>query len=151
MRYIQEILSNRVLWIAVTAWFAAQFAKIIFTSIMEKRWTWDWSRLFFGLGGMPSSHSAVVTSLATSIGIAKGFYSPEFALSAMLAFITMTDAAGVRRAAGRQAVVLNKIVQDMITGGKSPTTEKLKELLGHTPFEVVIGALLGILIGLLCM
>ena len=108
-------------------------------------------RLIFSSGGMPSSHSAVVTSLATSIGIAKGFASPEFALSAMLAFITMTDAAGVRRAAGRQAAVLNKIVQDMISGGKNLSSEKLKELLGHTPFEVIIGALLGVLIALLCM
>ena len=151
MRYIQEILSNRVLLIAVTAWMAAQLAKIIFTAIIEKRWTWSWTQLFFGLGGMPSSHSATVTSLATAIGIAKGFHSPEFALSAMLAFITMTDAAGVRRAAGRQAVVLNQLVKDLIDVGKSPTKEKLKEMLGHTPFEVVIGALLGILVALIFM
>ena len=149
MRYIQEILSNRVLLIGVLAWFSAQFLKIVFTAIIEKKW--DFSRLFFGLGGMPSSHSAVVTSMATASGIACGFYSVEFAISTLMAFIVMTDAAGVRRAAGRQAAVLNKIVQDMIAGGKAPTGEKLKELLGHTPFEVIIGALLGILIALLCM
>ncbi len=149
MRYIQELLSNRVLWIGVTAWFGAQLMKIILNGIIEKRW--EFSRLFFGLGGMPSSHSAVVTSIATAVGIARGFYSVEFAISTFFAFIVMTDAAGVRRAAGRQAVVLNKIVQDMISGGKNLSSEKLKELLGHTPFEVIIGALLGILIALLFM
>ena len=149
MRYIQELLSNRVLWIGVTAWFGAQLMKIILNGIIEKRW--EFSRLFFGLGGMPSSHSAVVTSIATAVGIARGFYSVEFAISTFFAFIVMTDAAGVRRAAGRQAAVLNKIVQDMISGGKNLSSEKLKELLGHTPFEVIIGALLGILIALLCM
>ncbi len=149
MRYIEELLSNRVLWIGVIAWFGAQLMKIILNGILEKRW--EFSRLFFGLGGMPSSHSAVVTSIATAVGIARGFYSVEFAISTFFAFIVMTDAAGVRRAAGRQAAVLNKIVQDMISGGKNLSSEKLKELLGHTPFEVIIGALLGVLIALLCM
>ncbi len=149
MRYIQEILGNRVLLVAVLAWFGAQFLKIVFTAVIEKKW--DFSRLFFGLGGMPSSHSAVVTSLATAVGISAGFHSVEFAMSVMLAFIVMTDAAGVRRAAGRQAVVLNKLMQDMIDVGKNPTKEKLKEMLGHTPFEVVIGALLGVLIALVFM
>lgn len=146
MRYFQEILSNRVLWVGILAWFAAQAMKVVFTAIFDKRL--DFSRLF-GLGGMPSSHSSVVTSLATAIGITRGFYSVEFAIATILAFIVMTDATGVRRAAGKQAKVLNSIVQDMMEMGKSPTSEKLKELLGHTPFEVVIGALLGILIGLL--
>lgn len=149
MRYIQEILSNRVLWIGVIAWFAAQFMKVVFTAIIEKKW--DFSRLFFGLGGMPSSHSSVVCSLATAVGIARGFYSVEFAMCTMLAFIVMTDAAGVRRSAGKQAALLNKIVQDMVAAGEWPTTEKLKEMLGHTPFQVIIGALLGVLIALLFM
>ena len=146
MRYSQEILSNRVLWIGILAWFAAQAMKVVFTAIFEKRL--DFTRLF-GLGGMPSSHSSVVTSLATAIGISRGFYSAEFAIATILAFIVMTDATGVRRAAGNQARVLNSIVQDMVAMGKSPTYDKLKELLGHTPFEVVIGALLGVLIALL--
>ena len=149
MRYIQEILSNRVLWIGVLSWFAAQFMKVVFTAIIEKRW--DFSRLLFGLGGMPSSHSAVVCGLATSVGIARGFYSVEFAMCTMLAFIVMTDAAGVRRSAGKQAALLNKIVQDMVAAGEWPTTEKLKEMLGHTPFQVIIGGLLGVLIALLFM
>lgn len=148
MRYIQEIMANRVLWIGVLAWFAAQGMKVVFTAIFDKRL--DFSRLF-GLGGMPSSHSSVMTSLATAIGISRGFYSVEFAISTIMAFIVMTDATGVRRAAGKQAKVLNSVVQDLIAMGKRPTSEKLKELLGHTPFEVVIGALLGILIAFLFM
>ncbi len=149
MRYLQEILSNRVLWVSILAWFAAQFMKILLTALIEKRW--DFSRLFFGLGGMPSSHSAVVCSLSTAVGIARGFYSVEFAMCVMLAFIVMTDAAGVRRSAGKQAALLNKIVQDMVEAGEWPTTEKLKEMLGHTPFQVIIGGLLGVLVALLFM
>lgn len=143
------MLSNRVLWVGVLAWFSAQMMKIVLTAVIERRW--DFSRLFFGLGGMPSSHSAVVCSLATSAGIARGFYSVEFAMCVILAFIVMTDAAGVRRSAGKQAAVLNRIVQDMVAAGEWPTTEKLKEMLGHTPFQVVIGGLLGVLIALLFM
>jgi len=149
VRYVQEILSNRVLGIGVLSWFAAQFLKIVFTAIIEKRW--DFSRLFFGLGGMPSSHSSVVCSLATAVGIARGFYSVEFAMCTMLAFIVMTDAAGVRRSAGKQAALLNKLVQDLVEAGQWPSTEKLKEMLGHTPFQVIIGGLLGVLIALLFM
>ena len=149
MRYIQELLANRILWVGIISWFAAQFMKIVFTAIIEKRW--DFSRLFFGLGGMPSSHSSVVCGLATSVGLARGFYSVEFAMCTMLAFIVMTDAAGVRRSAGKQAAVLNKIVQDLVEAGEWPSTEKLKEMLGHTPFQVIIGGLLGILIALLFM
>ena len=149
MRYVQEILSNRVLWVAVLSWFSAQLMKVLFTAVLEKKF--DLMRLLFGLGGMPSSHSSTVCGLATAVGIARGFYSVEFAVCTMLAFIVMTDAAGVRRSAGKQAAVLNKIVQDMVAAGEWPTTEKLKELLGHTPFEVVIGALLGILVALVFM
>lgn len=147
MRYIQEILSNRILWIGVLSWFVAQAMKIVFAAIIEKKL--DFSRFFCGLGGMPSSHSAVVASMATSVGVSRGFYSVEFAISALMAMVVMTDAAGVRRAAGKQAAVLNRLVQDMFAGGKGPAYERLKELLGHTPFEVVVGALLGILIGLI--
>ena len=148
MRFLQELVANRVLWTGVLAWFVAQLLKVVFTALLEKRL--DFGRLF-GLGGMPSSHSAVVCSLATSTGMMRGFYSVEFAICCLLAMVVMTDAAGVRRAAGRQAVLLNKILQDMIANGRGLSNEKLKELLGHTPFEVLIGALLGILIGLLAV
>ena len=100
---------------------------------------------------MPSSHASVVCGLATSVGIARGFYSVEFAMCTMLAFIVMTDAAGVRRSAGKQAALLNKLVQDLVEAGQWPSTEKLKEMLGHTPFQVIIGGLLGVLIALLFM
>lgn len=95
---------------------------------------------------MPSSHSAFVTSLATAIGMTVGFDSVLFALSFAFAMIVMYDASGVRRAAGKQAKVLNAILEDLNRRELHP--ERLRELLGHTPFEVVVGALLGILIAL---
>lgn len=148
MQVFSDILSNRVLWVAVLAWFVAQSCKVIFTLMVHRQF--DFSR-FFGLGGMPSSHSAVVCALATAAGIARGFASVEFAITTMLAMVVMTDAAGVRRAAGKQAKMLNRIMQDMIENGRGLSYETLKEFLGHTPFEVLIGALLGILIAFLFM
>ena len=146
MRFLIEIAANRVLWAGAAAWLLAQSLKVVFTALLEKRL--DFGRLV-GLGGMPSSHSAVVCALATATGVMRGFYSVEFAICCLMAMVVMTDAAGVRRAAGRQAAVINQIVQDMIAHGQGLTNERLKELLGHTPFEVVVGALLGILIGFL--
>lgn len=93
---------------------------------------------------MPSSHSAFVTSLGTAIGLTEGFHSTLFALSAAFALIVMYDASGVRRAAGKQAKVLNTIIEDLRMRELHP--ERLRELLGHTPFEVLIGAILGIVI-----
>ncbi len=146
MRFFQEIIQNRVLLVAVLSWFSAQALKVVFYYIIERKWNFG---RFWGLGGMPSSHSSVVCGLAASIGITSGFYSAEFAISLVLAAVVMTDAAGVRRAAGKQAAVINKIVQDMIANGSWLSHESLKELLGHSPFEVLVGALLGILIGLI--
>ena len=148
MRFFTEILSNRVLIVGVLSWFSAQALKVVFTYIIERKW--DLGR-FFGLGGMPSSHSAVVCGVAAAVGLSRGFYSSDFALAAILAGVVMTDAAGVRRAAGRQAVLLNKIVQDMIANGRGFSYERLKELLGHSPFEVLIGALLGVLLAVSIM
>ena len=148
MRFLMEILANRVLMVSVVCWFVAQALKVVFTYIVERRW--DFGR-FFGLGGMPSSHSSVVCGLATAVGFAEGFYSSGFAIAVILACVVMTDAAGVRRAAGKQAALLNRIVQDMIANGRGLTYETLKELLGHSPFEVTIGALLGILIAVVMM
>lgn len=102
-------------------------------------------RRFVGAGGMPSSHSALVVSLATSIGEINGYDSPYFAMAAIFALIVMYDAAGVRRAAGKQAAVINEILEE-IYAHKTIPQEKLKELLGHTPIEVIAGALLGILL-----
>ena len=137
---------NRVLLVASTCWFVAQALKVVFHLIIEQKL--DFSR-FFGLGGMPSSHSSVVCGLATSVGLSSGFYSPEFAISFVLAAVVMTDAAGVRRAAGKQAAVLNRLISEMFDPDHGISHETLKELLGHTPFEVLIGALLGVLTGFL--
>ena len=101
-----------------------------------------------GAGGMPSSHSAVVTSLATLIGKSEGFNSPMFALSLIFACIVMYDAAGVRRAAGKQAQLLNKIINTPGLSGIQ-VQEKLVEVLGHTPTQVFVGALIGIIAGII--
>lgn len=143
MRILMEIGQNQVLLTGLLAWFVAQGLKVIFTVISDRKV--DLSRMF-GLGGMPSSHSAVVCSLATGCGLTCGFDSPEFAIAAILATVVMTDAAGVRRAAGKQAVQINRIVKQMIETGHGLTYENMKELLGHTPFEVLVGAILGIIL-----
>ncbi len=133
------ILTNTVLWAAVISWAIAQTLKI-FTSLTTERRV-DWSKVM-GPGGMPSSHSAFVTSLAVGIGLTEGWDSGMFAVSFVFAAVVMYDAAGVRRAAGKQARVLNQLMTIMLKEGHLPAT-KLREFLGHTPFEVVMGALLG--------
>jgi acid phosphatase family membrane protein YuiD len=140
--FLEEIISNKVLITCVTAWFIAQLLKIILTYHKSKKI--DITR-FVGSGGMPSSHTSFVMSLATSIGKLYGFSHPLFALAICFAFVVMYDAAGVRRAAGYQAKVLNMIIDDL-AHHKPLGNERLKELLGHTPKEVLAGAILGIII-----
>ena len=130
------------MWISIFACFLAQFIKI-FTG-KEKRI--DFSRIAMS-GGMPSSHSSFVTSLSTLVGMDRGFDSVEFAICVVFALIVMYDASGVRRAVGKQAEILNQIVDDFFHG-KFDQHKKLKELVGHTPKEVLFGALLGIIIGI---
>jgi uncharacterized protein len=142
LNFITQILSNQVLITCVTAWFVAQLLKIII--VFHKSKKIDITR-FVGSGGMPSSHTSFVMSLATSIGKLYGWSSPLFALSLCFAFVVMYDAAGVRRAAGYQAKVLNMIIDDL-AHHKPLANERLKELLGHTPKEVMAGAVLGIVI-----
>ena len=137
-----DIFQNRILLISILSCFLAQFLKI-FTG-KEKRI--DLKRIIIS-GGMPSSHSSFVTSLAMLVGFDKGFASTEFAITAVFALIVMYDASGVRRAVGKQAELLNQIVDDFFHG-KFDQHEKLKELVGHTPKEVLFGALLGIIIGI---
>ena len=141
------IFSNKILWAAVISWAIAQALKI-FTSLRQDRRI-DWSKMM-GPGGMPSSHSAFVTSLAVAIGLTEGWDSGMFAVSFVFAAVVMYDAAGVRRAAGKQARVLNQLMTIMLKEGHVPAT-KLRELLGHTPFEVIMGALLGMLIAWLML
>ncbi len=145
---LEALFANRVLWAAIMGWFVAQLLKVLLTFIVYKRW--DFSRMF-GSGGMPSSHSSFICALATATGLSRGFQSVEFAIAVALALIVMYDAAGVRRSAGKQAAAINRIIQDMMRRGSKLTQVHLKELIGHTPFEVIMGALLGILIGILCM
>lgn len=143
--YINELLNNTILWISIFAWFIAQLLKLIINYYRVRKIDFQF---LMSSGGMPSSHSAIVTSIATTIGFNQGFHTPIFALSTVLSLIVMYDATGVRRAAGQQAEVLNKL---MIKLGDSNISmdKKLKELLGHTPLQVFAGAILGILIAIM--
>ncbi|NLL43676.1 MAG: divergent PAP2 family protein [Firmicutes bacterium] len=140
---LRQIQSNEVLMAAILAWALAQIFKIISWAFVSKELNF---RRLVEPGGMPSSHSAFVTSLCTGVGLRDGFDSTMFALAAVFAVIVMYDASGVRRAAGKQARVLNRMIEDLNRRELHP--ERLRELLGHTPFEVVVGAALGILIAL---
>ena len=124
------------------AWFSSQVLKVVRGITAQRRFNFRW---LFDTGGMPSSHSASVSSLATSTGLYYGFDSMPFLLALIFAIITMFDAAGVRRAVGRQARVLNTMLDDLTVKGRVQET-RLKELLGHTPIEVFAGAFLGVLI-----
>ncbi len=131
------ILKNEVLTVAILAWFVAQILKVLFVLIKYKKI--DFTR-FIGSGGMPSSHSAFVTAMSFGVGEKMGYSTELFAVCAIFSLIVMYDASGVRRAAGKQAAVLNKLVTEF---DADMMEEKLKELLGHTPLEVLAGALLG--------
>lgn len=137
--------NNEIITTSIMAWFIAQLLKVLFVLIGQKKI--DFSR-FVGAGGMPSSHSAFVVSLAAAVGKNVGPNSVEFAIVFAFAGVVMYDASGVRRAAGQQARILNKLVQQWGRYDPHFVEEKLKELLGHTPFEVIVGALLGLVIGL---
>ncbi|MFB5067707.1 MAG: divergent PAP2 family protein [Candidatus Wallacebacter cryptica] len=131
---------------AFTAWAIAQITKVITFAVKEKRINF---RRLVGTGGMPSSHTTFVASLATGIGIKEGVNTSIFALAVVFALVVMYDAAGVRRAAGKQAQVLNRIVDDIYKKDFHP--ERLKELLGHTPVEVLVGAGFGIAYAFYCL
>ena len=126
--------------------FIAQVIKILLDIIINRRVDF---RIFTTTGGMPSSHSAGVMGLSTAVGLIKGFSSIEFAIALGYAFIVMYDAAGVRRAAGKQAACLNKIIMDLYKQDLQEAGGKLKELLGHTPMQVFVGAIYGILYAIL--
>ena len=139
------LLTNRILLAAVIAWLVAQVSKTVFELIQQRKLIL--SRLVSS-GGMPSSHTALVTGLATATGRMMGVGSATFAIAVVLASIVMYDAAGVRRAVSIQARILNQMIDEAFQG--HPFAEKrLRELIGHTPIQVFVGALLGIAIGLL--
>ena len=127
------------------AWTIAQAAKVIITSWRQKRLN---LRVLAETGGMPSSHSAIVMALTAAVGKYSGLTSAEFAIALIFSVVVMYDAAGLRRAAGRQAAVLNRLVDDLMHM-RGVEEQKLRELLGHTPVEVLVGAVLGIAVGLL--
>ncbi len=143
MKDFNQIFTNKCIYIPLLLWFVIQAYKVITDLIVNKRLN---IKRIIGAGGMPSSHSAVVCSVAMLIGRDYGFGSGIFALSMVMAFIVMYDAAGVRRASGKQARILNKILD---TPGMSTVEvqEKLIEALGHTPIQVFVGAAIGFIVG----
>lgn len=138
---------NPILFTGAVAWLLSQVSKAIIYLIINKRFQWD--RLF-GDGGMPSSHSATVTSVAVITGLRCGLDSPIFAIAAILALIVMHDAMGVRQETGKQAKVINSMVELINSFGRGELTpeETLKEFVGHTRRQVVVGAVLGGVIAL---
>lgn len=139
---VSQVLHNKVFVTTFMGWFIAQTIKVVVGVIAEKKFNFKW---FVGTGGMPSSHASGVTALAASVGLGVGTGSPLFAVACMFAVVVIMDAQGVRRAAGKQAEVLNKILDDAYEH-KPISEDRLKELLGHTPFQVIVGVLLGLLI-----
>jgi len=142
---LDGFLKNLPLWSAIVAWAIAQLIKIIIALCKTKRINLS---LVVSSGGMPSSHTAFVTAMSVTIGMTEGFGSPLFAMSAVLSLVVMYDASGVRRAAGKQAEVINMIVESIENTGVK-LDKKLKELLGHSPIEVAVGAVLGSLIAVI--
>lgn len=144
-----DIFFNPVVLIPIFSWFIAQVTKVALDLKKIGRIN---VRRFVGSGGMPSSHTAFVTSLATVVAVQCGCASTEFGIAFAIAAIVMYDATGVRRAAGKQAEVLNTLIEESQRNGRLTNLDvKLKELIGHTPMEVLVGAVLGIAIALLCM
>lgn len=136
---LSDLIRNQILIISISAWAIAQTLKVIVILIHERRWAWHY---FFSSGGMPSAHSATVCSLCTSIAMTMGVGSVYFSIAAVLAVIVMYDAAGIRQSVGQQSVIINRIVK----AHKVEVERDLREFIGHTPLQVIIGALLGIFI-----
>lgn len=142
---IQELLANQILIAGLTAWLLAQFLKAPIEYMSTRQWNWG---LWFSSGGMPSSHSALVTSTMLAIGLFRGFDTPEFAISVVIAMVVTYDAAGVRRQAGIQAQKINQLINELLSGHQV-SEESLKEVLGHTPMQVIAGNFIGFSISIL--
>ncbi len=152
MNVFMELIENKVLIFAGLSWIIAQIIKIVIALVTEKRFRPD---RIFGDGGMPSGHSATVTSLAVLVGWTQGYNSVLFAIAMILAIIVMNDASGVRLEAGKHAASIKELA-DIVNGlfnekDKEVKTEKLKLLVGHTPLQVFCGALLGIVVSICCI
>ena len=139
MQWFIDLITNPYALTALSCWFVAQLIKVLINLVIHKKIVWE--RLT-GDGGMPSGHSATVSSLATIIGLMRGFDTPEFAIAGILAVVVCHDATGVRQETGKQAIMLNEIIRILETD-ELPEV-KLKELVGHTPLQVLAGILLGI-------
>jgi len=140
----KQFLQNKILMTTLSAWIIAQTIKVTIGVVKQKKFDFRW---FVGTGGMPSSHAAGASCLASAIGLEYGFDSAYFALAASFALVVMFDAQGVRRAAGKQARILNKITDNIYWQGRIDEG-RLRELVGHTPIEVIAGFFLGIIIAL---
>lgn len=144
---MEQLLSNYPLMSAVLAWFVAQVIKTAIDAYFNKGINWE---RMTGSGGMPSSHSSTVVSLAIATGIFYGVDSTLFAIALIFAIVVMYDATGVRRETGKQAVILNRLLLDNPFSWTGKEFEKkLKEYVGHSPFQVLMGAILGILIAVI--
>jgi acid phosphatase family membrane protein YuiD len=148
MQDIGNILNNRVLLVALVACFVAQGLKLIIDVVQNRKLN---VHVLVTTGGMPSAHSALVTALAAGVGQTLNWTSPEFALATVFAIIVMYDAAGVRQAAGKQARVLNQMIDELFQEKPEFNQDRLKELLGHTPVQVLVGSALGITVSWLAI
>jgi len=141
---LYEIITNKVLVAPLCAWAVAQLLKVFITLVKDKRLD---LRYLVISGGMPSAHSALVSALATSVAIIQGLGSVAFGITAILALVVMYDAAGIRQSVGLQSVVLNRIVKELRSRRPIAELERdLREFIGHTPFQVIAGAVLGIIV-----
>jgi hypothetical protein len=143
---VNALLSNRPLVSAITAWAIAQILKMVLFAVLERQINW---RRLIDTGGLPSAHSAFVTGLASGVGVASGVHSSEFAVACVFALVVMYDAMSLRREAGKHADILNELLLLSIIQDAFKEREALKALLGHTPLEVICGAALGIITGLM--
>lgn len=139
---IKDFFGNYMLMSAVVAWLSAQVIKIFTGAFQNRKMTLK--ALLFSSGGMPSSHAAAVVAVAVAAGLSQGFGSPVFAASGVFAIIVMIDASGVRYETGKQAKIINKINEKLFSGDIEMMNTGLKELVGHTPFQVFMGFLLGV-------
>lgn len=143
--WLKELLANEILIAAIIGWFSAQVIKFLLVLIEDKRINFE--RLV-GSGGMPSSHTSFVTALTAAVALNEGLSSSLFAVCVVFSFVVMYDASGVRRAAGEQAALLNRLVENFGREKLEVTGERLKELVGHSPLEVFAGAALGIAVAI---
>ena len=146
MKLIKDFFGNYVLMSAVLGWCIAQFLKLFSGTFSTRKFH---IKYMFANGGMPSSHTATVLALTTALAVQEGFASHAFAIAAVLSVIVMNDAFGVRLETGKQATIINRIVKELFSGKPEEINTGLKELVGHTPFQVLVGGIVGVIVALL--